>query len=713
MTPDSRRLEAELQALLDASPDAVLIVDSAGLVVALNRRTESLFGIPGERLRGHPIETLVPPRLREAHAAARSAYGRAPTVRQMSGRKVLTGLRADGTEFPVEVSLTPVVGSDAGLVMAVVHEVAARSRIEHALEAEGPPTGALDAIPDAILTTDGAGRVDFVNAAAEHLTGWSRDTARGRSLPEVLPLIAERGGEPLESPVSDCLRSGRPGPPCEALLPSADGAEARVLDISTTPIRDQSGVVIGAAVVARDVTHARLIARQLSHQATHDALTGLVNRAEFERRLRRALTSAAEEQAEHALCFLDLDGFKRVNDACGHLAGDELLRQLSDLMRDRMRSRDTLARLGGDEFGMILEHCRLPKATRIAEQMLAAICAHQFAAGGETYAVGVSIGIVPIRAGGQPGDLLRAADGACYLAKRRGGNRVQLVDRRQRASKTLQNVDWVRRVVAAMEEERFSLYAQRLVSLEAADRRAPRLELLLRLAEGTGDPLLPGAFLPAVSRYGLMPRVDRWVIRHAVQRLADWQRSHPGTEHPVVSINFGDETVAGGEALVAVQAALAAADVGPGTLCFEIGESAAGAHPSACARLVGELRAAGCQITLEHCGTGMSAFTSLRRLGVDYLKIAGHIVRGVVHDPVDRALATALNDIGHALGIGTIGVEVESPEVLACLRRLGVDFAQGYDIGRPEPLEAALDRLAAATVGIPPGVTPGPRRAPS
>jgi Amt family ammonium transporter len=553
------------------------------------------------------------------------------------------------------------------------------------------------------------GRASFVNAAAG-TSPVSKDTARGRSLPEVLPLIAERGGEPLESPVSDCLRSGRPGPPCEALLPSADGAEARVLDISTTPIHDQSGVVIGAAVVARDVTHARLIARQLSHQATHDALTGLVNRAEFERRLRRALTSAAEEQAEHALCFLDLDGFKRVNDACGHLAGDELLRQLSDLMRDRMRSRDTLARLGGDEFGMILEHCRLPKATRIAEQMLAAICAHQFAAGGETYAVGVSIGIVPIRAGGQPGDLLRAADGACYLAKRRGGNRVQLVDRRQRASKTLQNVDWVRRVVAAMEEERFSLYAQRLVSLEAADRRAPRLELLLRLAEGTGDPLLPGAFLPAVSRYGLMPRVDRWVIRHAVQRLADWQRSHPGTEHPVVSINFGDETVAGCEALVAVQAALAAADVGPGTLCFEIGESARGPIRRL-ARLVGS------------CGPGarsrsstaapMSAFTSLRRLGVDYLKIAGHIVRGVVHDPVDRALATALNDIGHALGIGTIGVEVESPEVLACLRRLGVDFAQGYDIGRPEPLEAALDRLAAATVGIPPGVTPGPRRAPS
>lgn len=490
MPSESETFTAELQALLDASPDAVLVVDSAGTVVALNRRTEALFATTADQLRGQPVETLLPPRLREAHRVARSRYGSAPTVRAMSTRRGLMGLRADGTEFPVEISLTPVVGSDVGLVMAVVHDVGARPAIEQTIEPSERTVGALDAIADAILMTDSRGGVDFLNRSAERLTGWSREAARGRPMPEILPLTSE-SGEPLPSPVTECLRSGAPGS-CEAVLQADPGRESRALDVSTTPLHDPSGTVSGTAVLARDVTHARMIARKLSYQATHDALTGLVNRSEFERRLDRALASAAAEHAEHALCFVDLDGFKRVNDTCGHLAGDQLLRQLSDLMRERMRSRDTLARLGGDEFGMLLEHCPLPEAARIADEIRTAIGAHRFAFEDQTHVVGASIGIVRIRSGKERAeDLLRAADSACYLAKRRGGDRIQIHNRRQPALKGSRNHDWVRRVQAAIDDDRLRLYAQALLPLDGPIRRMPRIELLLRLDEGERNRCCP------------------------------------------------------------------------------------------------------------------------------------------------------------------------------------------------------------------------------
>jgi diguanylate cyclase (GGDEF)-like protein/PAS domain S-box-containing protein len=538
--------------------------------------------------------------------------------------------------------------------------------------------------------TDSRGSVDFLNRSAERLTGWSREAARGRSMPEILPLTGE-SGEDLPCPVAECLRSGTAGT-CDAVLPAGPGRERKVLDISTTVVHDPSGAVTGSAVLARDVTQARMIARQLSHQASHDPLTGLVNRAEFERRLDRAIAGAATDRAENVLCFIDLDGFKRVNDTCGHLAGDQLLRQLSDLMRERMRSRDTLGRLGGDEFGMLLEHCPLPEAVRIAEEIRAAISAHRFPFGEQTHAVGASIGIARITGQARLEDLLRAADGACYLAKRRGGNRVQVYDRRQSTFRDSRNGEWVQ---AAIEEDRLLLYGQILVPLDRAKERRPCLEVLLRLDEGRQEPLLPDAFLPVANRHGLMPSIDRWVIRHAIGRLSDWRGRHAKGRPPVLAINLGEETVSGGTAAELVRQALSGSGVPPESLCFEIAESVATTHGIASERLTRELRAAGCRITLEHCGSGMGALTLLRRLQVDFLKIAGSVVQGIARDPIDRVLAGALVAVGHALDISTIGAEADGPEALASLRGLGVDYAQGYGIGRPEPLDAALERLVA------------------
>jgi diguanylate cyclase (GGDEF)-like protein len=283
------------------------------------------------------------------------------------------------------------------------------------------------AVPDAVLTSDPAGNVEFLNQAAERLTGYARASALGRPVAEVLPLERD-DGTPVESPAAVCLRSGAALGPFEASL-AGQAPGRRVLDVTAAPMRRPDGSIAGVLLVARDVTRASRIVRQLSHQATHDALTGLVNRSEFERRLSQALVSAAEQGSRHALGFLDLDGFKRINDVCGHHAGDELLQELSELLRRGMRTRDTVARLGGDEFGILLEHCSPAKAVRIVQAIRKVISDHRFTCGGMTHRIGASIGIVPVRAGGATApELLRAADQACYQAKHRGGNRIQLSD---------------------------------------------------------------------------------------------------------------------------------------------------------------------------------------------------------------------------------------------------------------------------------------------
>jgi diguanylate cyclase (GGDEF)-like protein len=443
------------------------------------------------------------------------------------------------------------------------------------------------------------------------------------------------------------------------------------------------------------VTRARHIAKELAHQATHDPLTGLVNRSEFERRLARSLAGTEAGGGEHALCFLDLDGFKSVNDACGHLAGDELLRQLSRLMREHMRGRDTLARLGGDEFGVLLEHCSLTRAARVADEIRKAVTGHRFTWGEATYRVGVSTGIVPVRPGGRPREVLREADTACYVAKRAGGNRIQVQDLRISPAAAARAGEWLESVLRAAEESRLRLYAQPLVPLAGGNGAVPRLELLLRLDNGHGELVPPAGFLPTAKRHGLMPAVDGWVVRQAAEGLSRWQRAHPGVDPPPVAVNLADETVAGGDAVAVISRALEEAGVPAKSLCLEVGESAVIADATRTADLLRGLRAAGCQTAVEHCGTGMAAFTLLQGLALDYLKIAGHVVRGLAQDPVSRILASALNQIGHSLGLRTIGAEAEDAAAITALREIGVDLVQGFWVGRPEPFEAALDRLDA------------------
>jgi EAL domain-containing protein (putative c-di-GMP-specific phosphodiesterase class I) len=294
--------------------------------------------------------------------------------------------------------------------------------------------------------------------------------------------------------------------------------------------------------------------------------------------------------------------------------------------------------------------------------------------------------------------VLREADSACYVAKRAGGNRIQVQDRRLASAATSRAREWLESVLRAAEESRLCLYAQPLVPLAGGNGTVPRLELLVRLDTGHGELVPPAGFLPTARRHGMMAAVDGWVVRRATEELSRWQRAHPGAQPPTVAVNLANETIAGGDPVAVVSQLLESTSVPAKALCVEIGESAVTADPTRAADLLRALRDAGYQTTVEHCGTGMAAFTLLQGLALDYLKIAGHVVRGLAGDPVTRILASALNQIGHSLGLRTIGAEAEDEGAIAALREIGVDLVQGFCIGRPQPFETALDSLDA--VGI-------------
>jgi diguanylate cyclase (GGDEF)-like protein/PAS domain S-box-containing protein len=547
----------------------------------------------------------------------------------------------------------------------------------------------LESIADAVITTNAAGQIEYLNRVAEQLTGWSGAEAQGRSLLQVLNIVDETTREPAQDPVSRCLRDG-----CatslanHTLLLRRDGTECAITD-SAAAIHDRNGQVIGAVIVFHDVTQEHLLTERLSHQATHDALTGLVNRQEFERRVARVLESAREDQSLHALCYLDLDQFKVINDTAGHAAGDELLRQVSALLQDKLRHRDTLARIGGDEFGVLVEHCALDPALNIASELREALQDFRFLWDSKTFAIGVSIGLVQLSATTESlAAALNAADTACYGAKQGGRNRVQLYqpDESQVAEHSAR-VQWVARLSRALDENLFCLCQQRVAPLAGAAATQPHYEILLRLRDEDGSLILPDAFLPAAERYNLMPAIDRWVLRHTVASYAARFGDTPEQERPVYAVNvsgasFGDESF-----VEFIRDLLHQHQVPATALCFEISEGATLANLLHAARFVHALKELGCLFALDDFGSNLTSFVCLKTLPVDFVKIHGSFVAGIAQDQVSHAVVEAINQIAHVMAIQTVAEGVETAEILELLRKLGVDHAQGYAIIQPKPLE--------------------------
>jgi diguanylate cyclase (GGDEF)-like protein/PAS domain S-box-containing protein len=683
-----RMQDERFRQMLDAAPDAMVVVDERGSVVVLNREAERLFGWTDAELRGEPSSRFIPSRFREVYDALGVSDGESAARLKRAPVRIFAR-RRDGSEFPVEIHRSPLsLGEDALFLVTIRDLTEWRGAQESLFRQREQAVVTLSSIPDAVVTTDVAGTITYLNPTAERLTGWRSTEALGQPLATVLPLVSDATRQPIESIAARCIREGRAVDLADgALLMRRDGTEVAIGD-SAAPLYDRYRSTIGVVLVFHDVTETRRVARELSHQATHDPLTGLVGRKEFEERLARVLAEAVAGVAEHALCYLDLDRFKLVNDTCGHEAGDDLLRGIRRLLGGRLRSRDTLARLGGDEFGVLLEYCSLTKAEEIAGKLQRAIEDFRFVWGERSFSLGVSIGLIPITAAsGRTADVLRAADDACYAAKNAGGNRVHLA--RPEAAPGVQPQVESRRIMRltrAVEEGRFQLYAQPIVSLAPKGPARARCEILLRLPDERGNVETAASFLQQAARHRLMPAIDRWVVRQTVAMLARWHGDHPELELPLCSINLSVSSLDDPDLISAVREYLAQHRLPPEALCFEIAEAAALGNFAQLVRLISEIRAIGCGVGLDDFGNSLASFAHLKALSVDYVKIGGHYVRGVAADPVYGTLVGAVNEIGRIMGIVTIAEEVESETILQKLRHLGVGFAQGEAVAPPAPL---------------------------
>ena len=550
----------------------------------------------------------------------------------------------------------------------------------------------LASIGDAVITTDNRGMVEYLNPMAETLTGWKDSEARGLQLETVFKVIDESTREVASDVVDLVLHTGRiVSVSSTSLLMRRDGLELAI-NKSAAPIRDRAGRIIGVVVVFHDVSPVRQYAARLSYQASHDALTGLINRHEFEHRLSIALKSSSQFRRSHSLLYLDLDQFKLVNDTCGHAAGDELMRQISALLQSRLREGDTLARLGGDEFGVLLENCPPEHALRISDEIRQSVRDFRFSWGGRPFTVGVSIGVVSLSDGGHTlAEVLRAADTACSVAKEKGRNRVHVyhVDDSE-VSLRQGEMEWVSRIQHALDAGRFRLYAQEIVSLRPSLGRGVHYELLLRMLGENGEIVLPGAFIPAAERYGLMPALDRWVVATAFDTYAKFGTDSDGRPIEVCSINLSGASIGDEAFLDFLQTQAAVAAVPYSAFCFEVTETAAVADLGKAANFIGQLKTLGCRFSLDDFGAGMSSFGYLKHLPVDYLKIDGSFVKDMLEDPMDRAMVEAINHIGHVMGKKTIAEFVENVQTVEALRKIGVDYGQGFGLAKPVPFGASV-----------------------
>lgn len=551
----------------------------------------------------------------------------------------------------------------------------------------------LDCIGDGVITTDQHGATRYMNRAAERLTAWTRERAAGRDIGEVLPLVDEADGRPLEHNVYQCLlKREAVGLPAGAMLVTRDGRRVAVED-TAAPIRLADGEMLGAVAVFRDVTHQRALSSQLSWHATHDVLTGLCNRREFERHIAHALHVAKQDDHAHALLYIDLDRFKLVNDSAGHAAGDAPLQILANLLQQKMRESDVLARVCGDELGVLLGYCQLDQARLIAEEIRQLVKDLRFVWDAHSFEIGASIGMVEISADSTSvSDLLSAADEACYMAKDEGRNRIHVYSERDAIlARRHSEMMWVPRLNDAIQQDGFELYAMPIAGLQG-DRRAHE-EILLRLKDDTGEVIRPNRFIPAAERYHMMPMLDRWVIRAVCRHIAGRalaDASAGAAEHdapPMFSVNLSGPSMNDDTLHQFITDQFIDHGVDPARICFEITETAAIRNLPKAQDLMARLKLLGCRFSLDDFGSGLSSFGYLQSLPVDFLKIDGSFIRGIAHNPVHRAIVEAIHKVGQVIGIQTIAEFVEDAVTLDVVNNIGIDYAQGYAVGRERALQ--------------------------
>jgi diguanylate cyclase (GGDEF)-like protein/PAS domain S-box-containing protein len=546
----------------------------------------------------------------------------------------------------------------------------------------------LASIAEAVIRTDDVGRVTYCNRVAERMFRRSSADMLMQPFNEICRAFTEDGDLPAQDTLARILSSEAAEETTTDIYLLGPSDERICVERSVAAMHDARSHVIGSVIVLRDVTEKRKHAAQLSYKATHDELTGILNRGEFERRLSALLDQNAASYAEHAVLYLDLDQFKIINDTCGHAAGDDLLRSISSTLIRGLRSADILGRLGGDEFGIVLTHCAGTQAPRIAEEIRRTIAELGFVWANRTFSTGVSVGlVVPTPEMHTLKDVMKAADLACYMAKENGKNQVQVFSPEDKVLAARHNeMEWVGRLKSAIRRDQFRLYTQKVVAL-ADDGGTPdaHVEILLRMLDDDEQLIEPMAFIPSAERFGLMPEIDRWVIKNAFAALAGVMAAEPATVH-TWAINLSGASIGDDRLFDYIIEQQKVSGIPLCSIVFEITETAAITNFSHAAALIGRLHDLDCRFALDDFGAGMSSFTYLKHLSVDFLKIDGSFVREILDNPNDKAIVESINQIGHALGKKTIAEFAESEAIVDCLKSLGVDYAQGYAIGHPEPL---------------------------
>jgi diguanylate cyclase (GGDEF)-like protein/PAS domain S-box-containing protein len=660
-------------------PEIVFIHDEK--ILLANDSAAALIGLEPAQLIGRDVADLVKP-------AYRALF-----------RKSVTR-RLDGQDVPRRLEIQLINGARAGLwveaqsstiefhgrpaILTVARDVSHRKSLEVSLSrSKRQAQYTLESIGEGIITTDNDGHIDYMNRAAETLIGTSRDDAAGHRIGELFTLVDDSDRRPLGDPVERCLamrrrvNMGR-----RAVMVTQDGEQEHSVELSASPIRGPSDSISGTVVVFHDVGELRGLTRRMSYQATHDPLTGLVNRREFERRLDEAMDSAHAEEVVHMLFYMDLDRFKAVNDSCGHLAGDNMLREVATLIKDQVRDSDFVGRLGGDEFGALLIGCPIDKARQIATDICIAVADYRFVWKDKIFNIGISIGLVEIsHISGTVQDVMSAADSACYVAKQEGRGKVHIYSARDEAvARERGDIRWLRELQAALHDDSFELAVQPIIAMSRGADSGPAVEVLIRLP-GRGSESDTAEFLRPAQRYQLMPQIDRWVVNATLIALSSGELKVPG--HRSCAVNLSGQTIADDAFLGFVVEALDRTGVAPSMICFEVTERAILDNVKQAQRFIEVLHGIGCEFSLDDFGSGMGSFSSLKHLPIDYLKIDGMYTHNLQTDLVNQEMVAAMIKLARTMEFRVVAEQVERQEDFDWLRDIGVDYVQGYFVDRP------------------------------
>lgn len=673
--------------IIESSNDAIISKSIDGIVLTWNKGAETIFGYTAEEMIGQSIVKLLP----ESHLHEEEVLIKKIKSHQKVKSYETERLTKHGKLIYVSVNLSPILNLHLEVIgiSTIARDITAhkKSEIAFALEHERLKV-TMDSIGDAVITTNDKGMVEYLNPIAEKLTGWSSSEAKGLPLNKVFNIINESTRKPSPNPVDICLMENRiVGLANHTILISRDGNEYGIED-SASPIRNSEGKTFGVVLVFHDVTMQRQMANEMTYRATHDGLTGLINRGEFEHRLERLLMHSTSGNVQHALMVIDLDQFKVVNDTCGHAAGDKLLKEVTQIITNCIRTTDTLARIGGDEFAIILEKCDAEPAMRIAQLVCKHVDEYRFKVEEKRFRIGTSIGLVIIDNHWSSLEaLIQAADSACYAAKEGGRNRVHLYYDADFALESRRGeIQWASRIEQAIEDNQFVLFCQRILPLR--ENGGLHGEVLVRLKDSSGNLVAPGAFLPAAERFHMASRIDKWVVKQVFSWLKDNQNEISHIDS--ISINLSGQSIGDESFHDYVLMLISLTPIDFSKVCFEITETATITNINLATRFIQTMKSHQIKFSLDDFGSGVSSFGYLKSLDVDYLKIDGQFIKDINDDPVDLATVRCILEVAKVTGKSTIAEWVETVEVENILRRLGVDYTQGYLRHKPEPIDQML-----------------------